>query len=417
MSTTKIITQLIVHTKTHAEWAASDPIIPIGEAARASDVNSHLLRKGDGKTKWSQLQDYDPNVTTAPHAASHMLGGRDPIKLGDLGGAPGYQVQYTIPNVVGWYRIATSIGSNTKVLNSIFSIVDTVLVGGYHTAVNISTSLTYMTYPSLSQLSCSLWKSPSCTKIRIVYNDSSYDNPSYLEIYHTVTAADGTLSIAQFGALDYNWKLLTEATKVNDTVPSGYTSKEITLQPGVGVANMAELLRTPRDISIAGEVNADAIEFNGSTDITLQGYLNLLYSATRDYEKPTIVIGSDSNAYLWIKANGPGTTNGAKNPVTAGNTAYWKKIGGSLSITRTQSAANERTAVISKNKNYTVPSYIVGKNNLSVYIGGLKGLVGTDVNKHLYKEVGSSGATSTTIQFLDDIPIEHDLIFEVINVS
>ena len=186
---TKIITQLKVRTKTHAEWAAADPIIPIGEAARSSDVNSHLIRKGDGQTKWSLLTDYDPDVTTAPHAASHLAGGRDPINLSELGGAPGYHVQYTLPPTPGWYRIARSTGSGTTVLNSILSITNT--VASYHTAANIATSLTYTKYPVLSQLSCSQWTNPSFTKIRIVYPSNDYNgNPSYVEIYHTVTTAE-----------------------------------------------------------------------------------------------------------------------------------------------------------------------------------------------------------------------------------
>lgn len=612
---TKIITQLKVHTKTHAEWAASDPIIPLGEAARSSDVNSHLLRKGDGKTKWSLLTDYDPDVTTAPHAASHLTGGRDPIDISALGSAPGHSVQYLLPPTPGWYRIARSAGSDTTVVTSLFTV--TASVSGYHTTATVSTSLTYTQFPSLSQLSCSEWTRPSFTKMRIVYNNTSYqDTRAYLEIYHTVTTNDTVLNVAQFGVDRYNWVLISTATAGDETLPTGYISKEITLQPGVGVANVAESLRTPRTIgitggatgtptsfngstninipvteldstalkavdesvltlryydcgffvsqdplvgsfkiglptitgdtricidmdiieynssrsakiqlrgtlyrdgsaiagascstlgytysvkigyetdhyniylqpttytwtsvqiciskvtlygsgrnsfnpknftfdvvtdnttgitdpvnftinntltaatarlltqncqfSITGEVNAPAVNFNGGANVALQGYLNLLYSATRNYTTPTIVIGSDNNAYLWVKANGPETSDGVKNPVTTGNTAYWSKIGGSLAISKTQSAANERSAVIAKNTNYTVPAYTVGKNNLSVYIGGLKGLSGTDATKHLYKEIGSAGATSTTIQFLDDIPKEHDLIFEVINVS
>lgn len=612
---TKIITQLKVRTKTHAEWAAANPVIPIGEAARSSDVNSHLIRKGDGQTKWSLLTDYDPDVTTAPHAASHLAGGRDPINLSELGGAPGYQVQYTLPPNSGWYRIARSWTSGTTVLNSILSITGT--VANYHTSANIATSLMYTKYPVLSQLSCSQWTNPSFTKIRIVYPSNDYNgNPSYIEIYHTVTAAETILSVSQFGATRYSWVLFPTATEGDATLPSGYTSKELILQPGVSISDLAKALCTPRTIgitggatgtpisfdgsknvvipvtqldstllkatddsvltlryydcgffcsqdplagsfkigipkitedtkfcidmeiieyntsrstkmqlkgtlyengnaitggscaslgypysvkvgyetdryniylqdptytwtsvqiciskvtlygsgrnslnpkdftfgvvtnnttgitnpvnliinntlttatakaltqnrqfSIAGEVNAPVVDFDGTNDVELQGYLNLLYNTTRDYTTPTIVIGSDNNAYLWIKANGPDTANGTKNPVTAGNTEYWKKIGGSLAISRIQSAANERKAVIAKNTNYTVPAYTVGKNNLSVYIGGLKGLVGTDANKHLYKEIGSAGATSTTIQFLDDISKEHDLSFEVINVS
>lgn len=612
---TKIITQLKVRTKTHAEWAASDPVIPIGEAARSSDVNSHLLRKGDGKTKWSLLTDYDPDVTTAPHAASHMIGGRDPIKLADLGGASGQNTQFIIPATAGWYRIAKSRKENlTELISGIFTV--TAVSGSGTTIAQFVANICYNSHPTLSQLSCSIINNDfAFTKVRITYVRNQYQNTAYLEIYNSISDRTTDTRVDLVGNPLVSWELFTTVTPAPADLPTGYVSKEITLQPGVSISDLAEALRTPRNItlsqgatstpisfdgsknveipvteldssslkyvndpyscvryydcaffstgpqtgaikialpnitndvritldmditehattrsakaqfrgtfrstsatvaggtficsgfsyamkvgyetdhyniyigtntqlwsspniliskitlygegrhsfdpkgltfsivddyttgitnatnltanntlvstqartllttrqfSITGEVNAPAVNFNGGANVQLQGYLNLLYSATRDYTTPTIVIGSNNNAYLWVKENGPGTSDGVKNPVTAGNTAYWLKIGGALAINRTQSAANERTAVIAKNTNYTVPAYTVGKNNLSVYIGGLKGLSGTDATKHLYKEIGSAGATSTTIQFLDDIPKEHDLIFEVINVS
>lgn len=613
---TKIITQLKVRTKTHAEWTADDPIIPLGEAARSSDVNSHLLRKGDGKTKWSLLTDYDPDVTTAPHAASHLAGGRDPINVSSLGATPGQNIQYILPATAGWYRIAKSRKENlTELISGIFTI--TAVSGSGTTIAQFVANICYNSHPTLSQLSCSIINNDfAFTKVRIVYVRNAYQNTSYLEIYNPISDRTTNIRTLLIGDPLVSWELFNTVTPAPADLPTGYTSKEITLQPGVSISDLAEALRTPRTIgitggatgtptsfdgstninipvteldsttlkavdesvltlryydcaffvsqdplvgsfkiglptiigdtricidmeiieynssrsakmhlrgtlyrdgsaiagascsslgytyavkvgyetdhyniylqaptytwtsvqiciskvtlygsgrnsfnpknftfdvvtdyttgvtnpvnftinntlttatarlltqnrqfSIAGEVNAPAVNFNGGANVELQGYLNLLYSATRDYTTPTIVIGSDNNAYLWVKENGPGTSDGVKNPVTAGNTAYWLKIGGSLAINRTQSAANERSAVIAKNTNYTVPAYTVGKNNLSVYIGGLKGLSGTDAAKHLYKEIGSAGSASTTIQFLDDIPKEHDLIFEVINVS
>lgn len=80
------------------------------------------------------------------------------------------------------------------------------------------------------------------------------------------------------------------------------------------------------------------------------------------------------------------------------------------SRTRQQSIGGERTATIKANTNYTVPTYTVGQDQLDVYLSGLYCTCGTDVSKHTYKEVGTTGKTSTTIQFLDDIDVSHDIV-------
>jgi len=55
---------------------------------------------------------------------------------------------------------------------------------------------------------------------------------------------------------------------------------------------------------------------------------------------------------------------------------------------------------ISASTNYTVPfSYVVGANAFTIYYEGVRLVRGTH-----YKEIGTSGASSTTIQFLWDVP-------------
>ena len=87
-----------------------------------------------------------------------------------------------------------------------------------------------------------------------------------------------------------------------------------------------------------------------------------------------------------------------------------KNIVVSASRTRQQSLSGERTAVIKANANYTVPAYTVGRDQLDVYLSGLYCACGTDAAKHTYKEIGTDGASSTTIQFLDDIDTSHDIV-------
>jgi len=65
------------------------------------------------------------------------------------------------------------------------------------------------------------------------------------------------------------------------------------------------------------------------------------------------------------------------------------------------------TSVISKNTNYTVPSYVVGKNLLLVFFEGSKLIKDKE-----YIEIGTEGEKSTIIQFKDwDVPIGSNLEF------
>lgn len=78
-----------------------------------------------------------------------------------------------------------------------------------------------------------------------------------------------------------------------------------------------------------------------------------------------------------------------------------------------QSLEGDRTQVIPANTNYTVPEYIVGINSLQVYVNGARASCGSDPTKHLYKEIGIENQPSTTIQFLDPIPVDTNIIIEV----
>ena len=78
-----------------------------------------------------------------------------------------------------------------------------------------------------------------------------------------------------------------------------------------------------------------------------------------------------------------------------------------------QSLEGDRAEVIPANTNYTVPEYIVGINSLQVYVNGARASCGSDPTKHLYKEIGIENQPSTSIQFLDPIPVDAEIIIEV----
>lgn len=78
------------------------------------------------------------------------------------------------------------------------------------------------------------------------------------------------------------------------------------------------------------------------------------------------------------------------------------------------SPAGSRTSAIAKGTNYTVPAYTVGNKRLRVYLCGLRCEAGTDEAVHQYQEVGTAGAASTVIRWHDAIPVDYDILVEVI---
>lgn len=76
----------------------------------------------------------------------------------------------------------------------------------------------------------------------------------------------------------------------------------------------------------------------------------------------------------------------------------------------TEVISESRDSIISAGNSYTVPEYVVGTSNLSVYYDGLKLIEGSNGT---YTEVGTENSTSTTIQFNDDIATDVQLIFRV----
>lgn len=77
------------------------------------------------------------------------------------------------------------------------------------------------------------------------------------------------------------------------------------------------------------------------------------------------------------------------------------------------SASGTRTAEIAANTNYMVPSYIVGSGRLQVFLDGVLCAGGADADTCTYKEVGTSGKSSTTIQFHQDIATDYEILVRV----
>ena len=150
--------------------------------------------------------------------------------LNDIGAAKGQTISATTAATAQWYRIAaSSAGINRNFAT--FTIDAT--VSGKHSITQLNAANLYGTNPTLVQLSHTVYSSATgISKARIVYHTTYSSNYAYLEVY-VPTATATTLNVHM---ADYSgWSLVTPSTV--GSVPSGYTSKEITfVNAGMAVA-------------------------------------------------------------------------------------------------------------------------------------------------------------------------------------
>lgn len=150
--------------------------------------------------------------------------------LNDIGAARGKTASATTAATAQWYRIAaSSAGINRNFAT--FTIDAT--VSGKHSITQLNAANLYGTNPALVQLSHAIYGSATgISKARIVYHTSYSSNYAYLEVY-VPTATATTLNVHM---ADYSgWSLV--APNTVGSIPSGYTSKEITfVNAGMAVA-------------------------------------------------------------------------------------------------------------------------------------------------------------------------------------
>ena len=81
-----------------------------------------------------------------------------------------------------------------------------------------------------------------------------------------------------------------------------------------------------------------------------------------------------------------------------------------LSRDPVQTISESRDAVLSAGTEYTVPEYVVGHNNLEVYLDGVRLFAGANGG---YTEVGYKGFKSTTIKFSADVAADVQIVARV----
>ena len=67
----------VLRPRTEKEWQSKDPVIPYGYAAYSKDT--HMMRIGNGRDKWSTLAPTTPTNYVGPHGHIHTPDGIDPI--------------------------------------------------------------------------------------------------------------------------------------------------------------------------------------------------------------------------------------------------------------------------------------------------------------------------------------------------
>lgn len=77
-----------------------------------------------------------------------------------------------------------------------------------------------------------------------------------------------------------------------------------------------------------------------------------------------------------------------------------------------QTISESRAAVLSAGTEYTVPEYVVGHNNLAVYLDGVRVFAGASDG---FTEVGNAGTLSTKIKFSSNVATDVQITARVDN--
>ena len=198
--------------------------------------------------------------TLAIAAASKSIDGSTNITISraDMNVSAGNESIFTGTTVANtWYRIASS-PVNISSITGIFSIYAS--ASKYHTNCLLTVSTSYGTTASTSiqQLSCAHYGNPLITQARIVYHTTYDAHYAYLEIL--VPTAITSTFVVRFSLPGQNfWALNTSL--VAGSIPSGYTSKAITLKNSCIVADVTG--------NLTGNVTGN-LTGNASTATSLQ---------------------------------------------------------------------------------------------------------------------------------------------------
>lgn len=235
-------------------------------ATIAATLNGKATSAGsaDQATKLSTAR----NIQIGNKTNSFNGTGNISYSLAEIGAAPIQTKSAATAATAQWYRIATSAASINNCLG-LFEIE--AAVSGKHSVTLVSAGISYgiTNGVNLQQLSHTMYSATGISKARIVYHTSYNSNYAYLEVY-LPSATATTITVNLVGGR--GWTLVAPSTV--GSIPSGYTSKEITFQANKIVSNVqgsvsgnagtATKLQNKRTITIGNQ----GIEFDGSGNIS-----------------------------------------------------------------------------------------------------------------------------------------------------
>ena len=321
--------------------------------------------------------------------------------LNDIGAAKGQTISATTAATAGWYRIAASSAGINRCFAT-FTIDAT--ISGKHSITQLNASNLYGTNPALVQLSHAIYGSATgISKARIVYHTSYSSNYAYLEVYNP-TASGITINVHMS---DYSgWTLVAPSTA--GSIPSGYTSKEITfVNTGMAVAGNV----TAESATVTGSVQLN----NASTIKSKTKNAQTASDGTTNVAAGTAIsiVGYDGSDNLHIGGDmySKGLTVGGTY-ISGASTAVIRTTNGSVqlkpnntSVMTLSNTAVDVTKVINAKAGLAMTGHITSTANGSHNIGAADKRFGTlysaavqvtDSNAKSYValSVGTTGTTS-----------------------
>lgn len=315
---------------THVTWATTAPkangTAAVGTVARvAREDHVHPLQttvSGNAGTA-TKLQT-GRTLTVGSTGKSFDGSANVSWSLNEIGAATGKTASATTAATAQWYRIATSPAGMNRCIGN-FTIEAT--VSGKHSVTNIIAGINYGINPTIQQIAHSDYSAPGITKARIVYHTTYNNNYAYLEVYQpTATATQINVSAVNL----VGWTLV--APNTVGSIPSGYTSKEITFVNNKIVAN------------IQGSVSGSASSATKATQDSAGQQINTTY-----------IKGLSVSGRVITYTKGDGTTGTITTQDTDTNTTYTANTGIKLNGTTFQhtNAVTAGTAQGDANKTLT----------------------------------------------------------------
>lgn len=330
----------------------------------------------------------------------------------------------SINSVYSWFLIKNF--NTTSGVITVHPSTTSVLIDGSNADIKLQPGeyivIHSRTANSYSIIADGRWKSQKA-------NDSNVVHLTGNESISGVKTFSSTIS----GSINGNAATSTDASRLKSSTPDSTAQKvvytggqpEIGTSAGnayVGSSNNVQLISVPENGTVITQTNANAqnlrFVWNGN-------YFSDIFVSPNDrhvWHRDVVA----KTAYPWrrlVEENAAGITapnwdiSIAGNAATASSAAKLttaRKINGvsfdgsaDVTLTAVVSSAS-RSADIAANGTFTVPSYIVGAQALLVYLDGCLSRQGDG-----WTEVGTAGAASTTIKFLQLIPKAMEIVVRV----